>query len=195
MFFLKLKACIFFALFLVLATCAASFSLQKEFLFLGLKLGMTESEVTNVLSQGTLLKIDESRFFGKINDAVPFIIKADYYPFIDSLYVQFYNDAAYGITIQFDPGYFDFLSISEKLQEKYGPPAVLSSKLAEWEDNPSNSGGSNAGVELRLEYPSTVKVMDFDIMQKVNMELSQSTVKITNENIIQSNRRTLLDNL
>lgn len=186
---------IFIASILFILVYESVFSLKKDFSFLGLKLGMTESEVTNVLYQGSLLKIDESRFFGKINEAVPFIIKADYYPFIDGVYIQFYNNAAYGITIQFDPGYFDFPSLSDKLQDKYGLPVLKTSKLAVWEDSASNSAGSGTGIKLRLEYPSTVKVFDYDIMQKVNTELSQSTIKITNESIIQSNRRALLDDL
>ena len=146
-------------------------------------------------TEGSLLKIDESRFFGKINDAVPFIIKADYYPFIDGLFVQFYNNSAYGITIQFDPGYFDYQSISDKLQEKYGPPVLLTSKVAIWDDSQSNTGITNTGIKLRLEYPSTVKVLNYDVMSKVNSDLNQSMIRITNESIIQSNRKALLDDL
>ncbi|GEM_PF-1367244 len=195
MFFLRLPAGIASLLIFFCLASVSGFSLKKDFVFLGIKLGMSESEVTNVLSQGSLLKIDESRFFGKINDAVPFIIKADYYPFIDGLYVQFYKNSAYGITIQFDPGYFDFPSLSEKLQEKYGPPLLKTSKLAIWDDSQGNSGTSNKGINLRLEYPSTVKVLNYEVMQQVNSELSQSMIRITNESIIQSNRRALLDNL
>ncbi len=171
------------------------YSLRKEFVFLGLKLGMTQTDVTNVLSENSFLKIDESRFFGKINDAVPFIIKANYYPFIDNLYIQFYNDSAYGITLQFNPGYFDFLSLSEKLQDKYGPPLLRTSKLVLWENGTNSDIHTGNQIKLRLEYPSTVKVFDYAVMQQVNTELSQSTVKITNESIIQSNRRALLDEL
>ncbi|MGA2141006.1 MAG: hypothetical protein ABSG94_01160 [Brevinematales bacterium] len=191
MFFLKslLIFCLTAGLF------SQGYSLKKDFSFLGLKLGMSESDVTNVLYQGSLLKIDESRFFGKINDAVPFIIKADYYPFIDGLFVQFYNNSAYGITIQFDPGYFDYQSISDKLQEKYGPPALLTSKVAIWDDSLSNTGITNTGIKLRLEYPSTVKVLNYDVMSRVNSDLKESMIRITNESIIQSNRKALLDDL
>ncbi len=212
------------AVFIVCFTGAAA-PLTKEFSFMGLKLGMTESEVTDILTRGSMLQIDESRYFGKINEAVPFIIKADYYPFIDGVYIQFYNNSAYGITIQFNQGYFDFFSIFDKLRDKYGPPSIKTSKLVLWDESasaavsnapllsPSNSiqsnsvmtdsaltnpassvlNSPNSGTKLRLEFPSTVKVINYDIMQKVNSELSQNTVRITNESIIQSNRRALLD--
>ncbi len=157
---------------------------------------MKFDEITNIIEKNDKLRLDESRFFGKINEAVPFIIKATYFPFIESILVQFHNDISYGITIIFNPGYFDFYTLAVKLQEKYGSPLLRTSKLILWEGSGSTNRANNSDpIKLRLEYPSTVKVIDFNIMKQVNTELSQNIAKITNESIIQSNKRALLDEL
>ena len=182
------------AVWIICLTAGSALCLKREFDFMGLYLGMTQDEATNVISLSSNLHIDESRFFGKINESVPFIIKATYYPFIDNIYIQFNDNAAYGITIQFNPGYFDFLSLSEKLEDKYGVPTQKTSRLVLWEGLLTNTN-SSSDIKLRLEYPTTVKVFDVSAMKAVNSELSQTIVRITNESMIQSNRRALLDEL
>jgi hypothetical protein len=167
----------------------------KEFEFMGIKLGMTEQDVTNIVSQSQLLQIDESRYFGKINDATPFIMKASYFPYIQNLYVQFFSNTAYGITIQFNPGYFDFYSISDTLEKKYSAPSLKTSRLVLWDRFQTNSNPAFKDIRMRLEYPTTVKVFDYQIMKQVNTELSQNIVRITNESMIASNRRALMDEL
>ena len=169
------------------------FCLKNEFNFMGFKLGMMQSEVTNIIFQNTNLKIDESRFFGKINEAVPFIIKATYLPYIDNIYTQFYSNSCYGITIQFDPGYFDFFTLSETLEDKYGPPSLKTSKLVLWE-NIQNTN-TQKDIKLRLEYPSTVKVFDKNIVILINSELSRNFIKMTNESVIESIKKALLGEL
>jgi hypothetical protein len=181
------------AIFLVCFMLASRSLFSAEFDFMGVKLGMTEQDVTNVISQNQLLQIDESRFFGKINDATPFIIKASYFPYIQNLYVQFFNNIAYGITIQFNPGYFDFFSLTETLEKKYSKPTLKTSKLVSW--NQTNSNPALKDIRMRLEYPTTVKVFDYQIMKQVNTVLSQNIVRITNESMIASNRKALLDEL
>jgi hypothetical protein len=171
-------------------------ALKKEFDFMGLKLGMTEEEVKNILSENPNLKIDESRYLGKINEATPFILKAVYPPFIPNIYVQFYSNISYGITIQLNSGYFDFFSLSEKLEDKYGTPFLRSSRLVLWQDVTGDSvSNTSRFVKLRLEYPTTVKVFDEILMKQVNSEVSQNIVKMTNQSLIASNRRAILEEL
>lgn len=177
---------------LIVLLSTFSFGLKKDFEFMGLKLGQTQSEVTNIMESSQTLKIDESRFFGLMNEKVPFIIKATYFPLIDNLYVNFYSNSSYGITIQFNHYYFDFLSLSETLQDKYGTPKRRSSKLVEWEDVFTNGVPF---IKLRLEAPCTVKVYNYLIMKQVNTSLSQEIVKYTNQSYIQSTKRALLNEL
>ncbi len=194
---IMLKKKLFFFLFLILCSYSLNLSaLKKEFDFMGLKLGMTEEEVKNILSENPNLKIDESRYLGKINEATPFILKAVYPPFIPNIYVQFYSNISYGITIQLNSGYFDFFSLSEKLEDKYGTPFLRSSRLVLWQDVTGDSvSNTSRFVKLRLEYPTTVKVFDEILMKQVNSEVSQNIVKMTNQSLIASNRRAILEEL
>lgn len=167
--------------------------LKREFDFMGLRLGISQEQAIQLISVNSNLRIDESRFFGKINEATPFIIKAVYFPYINNIYIQFYDNKAYGITIQFNPAYFDFLTLTEKLETKYGSPVSKTSRLVQW--NTLTNSQPRSDIKLRLEHPSTVKVFDKVLMMQVNTELSQNIVKITNESLIQSNRRALLEEL
>lgn len=171
--------------------------LKKEFSFYGLKLGLSQEETISLLKENTLFKIDEARFFGKINEPVPFIVKASYEPYIPNLYVQFYSNIAYGITIQFNQAYFDFFTLSETLEDKYGLADVKTSKVVEWYklSNWQNLLGKESKIILRLEYPSTVKVYDETILLKLNSEISQNIIEFTNLSIINSNRKALLNEL
>lgn len=190
---MRLRTPFWIALFLVFG--GALFALKHEFNFLGLHLGMTQAEVTNALAAHPRLSIDESRYFGKINDATPFIIKATYFPYIETLYVQFYSNSAYGITVQFNPKHFDYFTILDKLEDKYGTPGKKSSSLSTWDQVVTNSASPSSTIQLRLEYPSTVKILDQTMMIRMNSEVSQQILRITNESLNASNRRALLDEL
>ncbi len=171
------------------------YAVKKEFSYYGLKLGLTLEESIEIVEKSGILKIDESRFFGKINDPVPFILKATYKPFINQLYVQFYSNVAYGITIQFNSSYFDFFTLTERLEDVYGQPTKKTSKFVEWKtlSNYQNIAGVNSDIVLRLEYPSTVKVFDNIILLKLNSEVSQKIILTTNQTFINSNRTILLN--
>lgn len=174
--------------------CAALlFPLKKDFEFMGLRLGQTQDEVTNAIVRTEVMSIEESRYFGFLNEQVPFIIKATYHPMIDNLYVQFYSNRSYGITIQFNRKFFDFLSLSETMTDKYGLPRSRSSRLVVWQDVLTNA--RDRDVRIRLEYPSTVKVYDHLMMKEVNTRLSQDIVLYTNTSYIQNTKRMLLNEL
>lgn len=171
------------------------YSVKQEFSYYGLRLGLTLEESMDIIEKSGILKIDESRFFGKINEPVPFILKATYKPFIDQLYIQFYSNVAYGITIQFNSAYFDFFTLTQRLEDVYGVPSRKTSKVVEWKtlSNFQNVAGVNSDIILRLEYPSTVKVFDNIILLKLNSEVSQKIILTTNQTFINSNRTILLN--
>ncbi|MGC8764391.1 MAG: hypothetical protein ACP5QT_00680 [Brevinematia bacterium] len=181
----------------ILIISLQAFGLKKEFSYYGLKLGLSFDETLAILETNKIFKIDESRFFGKINEPVPFIIKATYKPYISQIYVQFYSNVAYGITIQFNNSYFDYFSLSEKLEDSYGTPSKKTSKITEWKtlSNFQNILGNMSDIILRLEYPSTVKVFDNNILLKLNSEVRENIIRTTNLSTINSNRKALLNEL
>jgi len=172
-----------------------SFGEKKEFSYFGLKLGISMDETISIIESNNLLKIDESRFFGKINEPVPFIVKATYQPFIPQIYVQFYSNISYGITIHFNPAYFDYFTLCKTIEEKYGKADRRTSKFALWSglSNYKNILGVESKVILKVEFPSTVKVYDEIVLLHLNSEISQNIVRVTNMSVINSNRRALLN--
>ncbi|OHD56206.1 MAG: hypothetical protein A2Y33_00095 [Spirochaetes bacterium GWF1_51_8] len=176
----------------ILFVCAAvstdCFALKKEFDFMGIKLGMTDMQISNAVSQNPNLKIDDSRYLGKINESIPYTLKIDSHPYIQNIFIQFYQGKSFLIILLLDNKYFDFYNLTERLEDKYGIPSKKTSKIVKWEDN-SNS------VQLVLENPSTLKVYDYAIMLKLQTELSQKSYLLTNSSILQYEKNLILGEL
>ena len=187
---------IFIICVLITVSINTVFSLRKEFNFMGLKLGMSQQQTTNLLASQTNLIIDERLYLGKgINDAIPFIMKASFFPYINNVYIQFYSNVSYCIIVQFNPNYFDFLTLAETMEDRYGTPASRTSKEVFWQDALTNTAAPGPDIQLRLEYPSTVKIFDNTLMRAVNEESRREVTRVTNESIIQSNKRAILGEL
>ena len=191
------KAYISVIIFLILfIPVSLSFGIKTEFGFYGIKIGMPLDEINAIAAQNVNLKIDESRFFGKINDITPFIIKMTFFPYINNIYIQLYSNITYSITIQLNENYFDFFSITEKLEDKYGPSKIKTSKIIIWENlttSYTNFPGLTNNIKLQLEYPSTIKVFDYEIMKKLHLDLN--IIKLTNVSIVESNKQKILNEL
>lgn len=178
------KRSIMFLLFLIIAS--SSFSLKKEFDFYGLRLGMTQNEIKVAVNANSDLKADESRYLGKINEAIPFTLKAHYHPFINNIFIQFYKAKSYQIIVQLNPKYFDFNNLADTLEDKYGRPKNRTSKVVEW-------GNKTNDIKLYLEYPTTIKVYDYAQMLKLHIELKENIDKITNDTVLQNAKRAILN--
>lgn len=167
-------------------------AVKTSFDYLGFRLGMSEDEVNTILSANSRLKVNESRYLGKINDPVPFILKITYEPYIPLIYLQFYSNQVCVISVYFNQAFFDFYTLAETLENKYGTPALRTPQLVRWDSLTNTQNPSNT-VRMQLEYPTTVKVMDYSLMLRLNEETSNAIFRITNNSIIQSNKRELLN--
>jgi hypothetical protein len=147
---------------------------------------MSENEIKEAINAHPDLKADESRYLGKINDAIPFILKAHYRPYIENIYIHFYKEKSYQIIILLNPRYFDFLNMSKTLETKYGAPSKSTSQIVEWGNDTNN-------IRLFLEYPATVKVYDDALMTQLHTELSQNIIMITNQAPREQARKKILD--
>lgn len=189
-----IKRLILLVIFLTSFYGAAS-GLKKDFDFMGFKLWMSQSEITNTIELNTNLQFDDCRYLGKINDVTPLIMKASFFPYINEIYFQFYSNQCYSIVIQFNPAYFDYITLTGTLQDNYGEPVIDTSQNVDWNDWQTDSVYFNKDVKLRLEYPSTVKLYDNAIMIKANTYESNEVFKATNESIVESAKRNLLGEL
>ncbi|URA11149.1 hypothetical protein [Thermospira aquatica] len=178
--------------------CLLLIGQKRYFSYMGLTLGQTQQEAEDIIAKSEDFKIDEARFFGKINEQTPFILKATYKPFINNLYMQFYSNVCFHITIEYNSNYFDYLSLVEKLEDTYGKPSIRTANFAAWYGVLTNgTRGENGEIDVRLqlEAPSTVKVYDYVLMKKMNTELSNIIFLITNQTIIETEKRRLMNEL
>jgi hypothetical protein len=178
---------LFLSLFTVF-TLNSGFCLKKEFDFMGIKLGMTGPEISNSIAKSETLKIDDTRYLGKINEAIPYTMKIDSHPYIQNIYIQFYKGKSFLIILLLNQKYFDFYNLTEKLEDKYGIPLQKTSKIVKWENGTDN-------VRLVLESPATIKVFDTVIMKKLQTEISQKNYLMTNNSILQYEKNLILDEL
>jgi hypothetical protein len=95
--------------------------------FLGITVGMSREQVLQVAESGELISVKPE---------VPFI------------YLQFFNDLLYAITVIFDERYMDFYTLSDSLERKYGEYTNLTPQWRQWQLD---------RVTIKVEKPAVVK--------------------------------------
>jgi hypothetical protein len=171
-------------------------AVRTEFQFYGLSIGMPRESVEALVASNSSLKIDDSRYFGKINDALPFTLKLSELPYIPDILLQFYSNRVWAITVQFAPGTFDFLTLSERLEDRYGTARRKTSQIVSWEGiGIGNTNSTPPDIRMQLEYPSTLKVYDAAVMRMLHEELSNIDVMMSNTSLVESNRQRILGEL
>lgn len=168
------------------------FSLENEFEFMGLKLAMNQSELQDVILMNTNLQLDTTRYLGLLNEEYPFTLKATYHPYIDQIYLDFYEGLCYQITVKFSSDYFDYYMLANSLSTNYGEPVLWTTSSIKWQDSLTttnfnlmddgsyetnistttfNSGDSD--IRMTLEFPTTLKAFDNAVLLRMVTELSQ----------------------
>ncbi len=177
------------SLFLLLFSTGLSAEV-RAFDFMGLSLGMSQAETRSAISNSQALKIDDTRYLDLLSEAYPFTLKATYFPFIDEVYIDFFHGLSYQLTFQMNPVYFDYLTLADTLERKYGPPVQRTSRFVRWISDPNDA----SQLRLTLEYPSTVKIFDYNVMLELHTELSQLITVMTNDTVDRRLVREILSN-
>lgn len=73
------------------------------------------------------------------------------YSFLDTTYLQFYDEKLYVITIKLKPSKLDYYTVFATLNDKYGEPSSFSPTGAVWQDD---------SVIFSLEKPLSLKYID-----------------------------------
>lgn len=182
-----MKSFLFTTLLLLSATRLWTAEL-RDFQWRGLMLGMDKETVFSLLTNQYDVRVDKSRYLGFMNDEYPFTLKAYIFPYIRRIYIEFYQNQAYVISLQYNPGYYDFFQLTQKLENSYGDPVRKTTRLVQWED-------PDRQLVLNLEYPTTVKIYDQSLLLRMNHELSNNTTIYTNQTVREQQRQALLDEL
>jgi hypothetical protein len=121
--------------------------------FMGLNIGMSREEVLNFADADDLIKVPKNRDveFFPVEDRK--ILTLSVLPEIPSIYLQFYDDVLYAITVNFNDKYVDYYTLFEVLGSKYGPYTELVPDWRKW---------LIGGIEIRVEKPAVVKYIALD---------------------------------
>ena len=126
--------------------------------FMGIYVGMTREEVLDYADSNNLIHVPKNRDVELFPVEERKILAFSVNPEIPHIYLQFYNDVLYAITVIFDQKYIDYETLCNRLEEKYGEYEDLSPDWRKWKvDN----------VEIKVERPATVKYIALEEFLKV----------------------------
>jgi len=116
--------------------------------FMGINIGMSRDEVLQKAEENPLLEVPGNRDveFFPVEDRK--ILTLSIKPEIPHIYLQFYGEKLYAITLIFDPFYFDYFALCNELEQNYGNYKDITPSWKNWEKE---------GIEIRVEKPAIVK--------------------------------------
>ncbi|MGQ9615867.1 MAG: hypothetical protein ACUVWJ_05625 [Spirochaetota bacterium] len=116
--------------------------------FMGINIGMTRVEVIETAEHIPLIEVPRNRDVELFPVEERKILTLSIKPEIPFMYLQFFNEKLYAITIIFDERYVDYFSLCDALKQKYGSYTSLSPSWRQW--NPE-------GAIIKVEKPAVVK--------------------------------------
>lgn len=165
---------------------------SQDFSFLGLDIGMTSEEILVTISNNSYLIPSEDYLLMQLVPSTPYtlVLKGNdtNNMMIDKVFIDFFEKKSYQITIFLNSEYFSFYTLSEKLLDKYGTPTNRSSIKVTWYN-------TNLTYRLTLENPATIKITDFNILQKVLNYQKQQIEQGISESADYQQRQFILDEL
>ncbi len=176
------------AFFLLIPTISYS----QDFSFLGLEIGMTKDQILETIKGSRDLIPAEDELLLQLKPATPYtlVLKANNSNnnMIQKVFVDFYQEQSYQLTIFLTPEYFSFYTLSEKLLDKYGTPKDRTSYRVTWFDN-------EEVMRLTLEYPSTIKMTAIPTLTEVLTRQGQILEQGSSESLEYKERQRILDEL
>lgn len=139
-----MKRILFILLFLLIALN----SYPQDVGFMGINIGMSRDEVLSFADAHDLLHVPKNRDveFFPVEDRK--ILALSIEPEVPHMYLQFYNDKLYAITVIFNEHYMDYFTLIDTLARKYGEITELTPRWRKW---------LVGEVEIKVEKPAVVK--------------------------------------
>lgn len=116
--------------------------------FLGLRLGMTREQALAAADASDLLQAPRRRDVEFFPVEHRQILTLSVRPEVPFIYLQFFDDVLYAITVIFDDAHVDYLTLADSLAGRYGPWERLLPDARLWRVGE---------VTIRVEKPAVVK--------------------------------------
>jgi len=133
---------------IIFLTFCPYFLFAQETGFMGMNIGMTREEVFAVARGNELIAVPKNRDVDFFPIEQRKILTLSIKPEVPFIYLQFFNDTLYAITVLFDEKYVDYFTVSSRLQEKYGKYTSMHPQWRQWQLD---------GITVKVEKPSVVK--------------------------------------
>ena len=138
---------------LVIRVCYAS-----NIGFMGINIGMTRDEVLKYSDKNNLIHVPKNRDVELFPVEQRKILTLSVNPEIPYIYLQFYNNKLYAITVIFNEKYVDYYKLCNRLEKKYGKYIDLSPNWRKWKIDK---------IEIKVEKPAVVKYIALEEFLKV----------------------------
>jgi len=133
---------------LLLFIISPSLVFAQETGFMGLDIGMTREQVIAAAEKNDLITIPKNRDVEFFPVEQRKILTFSLEPEVPFIYLQFFDNILYAMTVIFDKKYIDYFTIVKRLEKKYGAYTALTPQWREWRLD---------GVTVKAEKPAVVK--------------------------------------
>ena len=142
--------------------------------FLGVSLGMSREQVLLVASAGELITVPKNRDVDFFPVEEREILTLSVKPEVPFIYLQFFDNVLYAITVIFDERYMDFYTLSDSLERKYGEYTSLTPQWRQWQLD---------RVTIKVEKPAVVKYIALkDFLEAASFDGSPEYADIEKRN-------------
>jgi hypothetical protein len=135
----------FFIMLLIL--CPTSL-FAEEFGFMGINILMTREQVLEKASANQMIEVPKNRDVDFFPVEERKILTLSIKPEVPFIYLQFFDELLYAITVIFDEKYVDFLTLNDAMEQKYGEYTLLTPEWRQWQLD---------AVTIKVEKPAVVK--------------------------------------
>ena len=162
---LKIITLLFFILLLISFIPVFAYSNSSKVGFMGINIGMTRDEVLNYADKNNLIHVPKNRDVELFPVEQRKILTLSVNPEIPYIYLQFYNDKLYAITVIFNEKYVDYYTLCSRVEKKYGKYTDLSPVWRKWKID---------DIEVKVEKPAVVKYIALkEFLEVTNFKKNQ----------------------
>ncbi len=136
---------LFFVVVLIL--CPTTLFAQ-EVGFMGINIGMTREQVLESASANQMIEVPKNRDVDFFPVEERKILTLSIKPEVPFIYLQFFDELLYAITVIFDEKYLDFFTLNDSMEQKYGKYTLLTPEWRQWQLD---------SVTIKVEKPAVVK--------------------------------------
>jgi hypothetical protein len=135
--------------------------------FMNIKIGMSREEALKAGEENKIIEVPKNRDVDFFPVEERKILTFSAKPEVPYIYLQFFNDTLYSITVVFDDRYINYYTLARQLESKYGKYQSMNPEWREWRID---------SVLIKVEKPSTVKYIALEeFLKAVNFKSGEQS--------------------